>query len=145
MSLGSQLAKAENNLQDAKTRFVTGWVIFGGGFLGMFASAAAMDSGVSFGTGFLFMIILGGIAMSGLVYGGDNGEAAQEEIDRLKRAISNEKQRKRKQENQRRDRDLKRRRDQENRDKELNLANQLMKEGGIENLNKAIGIFEKYE
>jgi len=30
------------------------------------------------------------------------------------------------------------------RERELNMAKRLMEEGGIENLNKAIGIFEKY-
>ena len=93
----------------------------------MFASAAAMDSGVSFGIGFLFMIILGGIAMSGLAYSGDNGAAAQEEIDRLKAAMQSTK------------------RDLEQKERELESAKRLMEEGGIENLNRAIGIFKKYE
>ena len=127
MSLESQLAEIENDLQVAKTKFITGWVICGGGFLGMFASAAAVDSGVSFGIGFLFMIILGGIAMSGLAYSGDNGAAAQEEIDRLKAAMQSTK------------------RDLEQKERELESAKRLMEEGGIENLNRAIGIFKKYE
>ena len=126
MSLESQLAKAKNDLRAAKTRFITGWVIFGVGFLGIFASAAAMDSGAG-GGAFLIIFIALAISLSGIAYSGDNGAAAQEEIDRLKAAMQSTK------------------RDLEQKERELESAKRLMEEGGIENLNRAIGIFKKYE
>ena len=126
MSLESQLAKAENDLQTVKTKFITGWIMFGGGFLGIFVSAAAMDSGAG-GGAWLFMFISLAISLSGLYYAGDNGAAAQEEIDRLKAAMQSTK------------------RDLEQKERELESAKRLMEEGGIENLNRAIGIFKKYE
>ena len=126
MSLESQLAKAENDLQTVKTKFITGWIMFGGGFLGIFVSAAAMDSGAG-GGAWLFMFISLAISLSGLYYSGDNGAAAQEEIDRLKAAMQSTK------------------RDLEQKERELESAKRLMEEGGIENLNRAIGIFKKYE
>ena len=67
-----------------------------------------------------------------------------QEVDYLKGAIQNEKQRKRRQEKQRKNRETKKKQEQEKKKKELNLANELVEIGGIENLNKAIGIFEKY-
>ena len=132
MSLENQLTKAENDLQVAKTKFITGWIMFGGGFLGIFVSAAAMDSGAG-GGAWLFMFISLAISLSGLAYSGDNGAAAQEEIDGLKASIK-----------QRRNRELQRKKDLERREQELEFAKELMEEGGIGNLNKAIGIFEKY-
>ena len=147
MRLWNQLAEAKNNLQDAKNRHITGWAIFVGGFVGMFIVIGAMEDeyGNLDGGAFLMMFIMLGIALAGIAYAGDNGAAAQEEIDRLKRAVQNEKQRKRRQEKQRKNRETKKKQEQEKKKKELNLANELMEIGGIENLNKAIGIFEKYE
>jgi len=126
MSLESQLAKAKNDLRTAKTRFVTGWVIFGVGFLGIFASAAAMDSGAG-GGAFIMMFIALAISLSGLAFGGDNGAAAQQVIDRLKSTIQNENENK------------------ELYKKELNLANVLVGTGGIDSLKKAIKILGNYD
>jgi len=131
MSLESRRAEAENDLQAAKTKYTTGMAIGAGGGLGMFASVAAMDaaetSGEGVGVWFLFMFTALAILLSGLFYSGDNGKAAQEKIDRLKGERQGNK------------------RKLEQKERELESAKRLMEEGGIENLNRAIGIFKKYE
>ena len=134
MSLESQLSKAESDVQAGKNQFMVGigafiffFIICG------FGSLAVLDDD---GVGLFF--IFDAIAFVSILFWGDNGAAAQQEVDYLKGAIQNEKQRKRNQE-------YKRKRDLEDRERELNLANELMEKGGIENLNRAIGIFKKHE
>ena len=124
MSLEIQLTKAENDLQAAKTKFVTGWIIFGGAIVLFCVSAAAMDSGAG-GGAWLFLFISLAIGLSGLSYSGDNGAAAQEKIEGLKVLMQREK------------------RGLVQREKEFKEAIKLMEKGGVENLNKAIRIFEK--
>ena len=79
------------------------------------------------------------------------GYQKQKEFDnRLERAekrrIRTATERKRQQKQRQKEQDkLRRRRAAEQRVKDLDNAKRLAEEGGIENLNKAIGIFEKYE
>jgi hypothetical protein len=75
------------------------------------------------------------------------GNAAAE-IGRINHAISVKKgdaKRKRTQERKRKNQEHKRKRDLEQRERELEGAKKLMEEGGLDNLNKAIRIFKKYE
>jgi hypothetical protein len=114
MSLESQLAKAKNDLRAAKTRFITGWVIFGVGFLGIFASAAAIDSGAG-GGAFLIIFIALAISLSGIAYSGDNGAAAQNKVDRIENAIE-----------------------------EMNVGSNLHSKGGLTNLQQVQKIYSRH-
>jgi outer membrane protein TolC len=128
MSVKYSLANAENTLRAARTRFKLAWAgfifFFGGGFIIL---AAAGDDGVGM---FFIMDIL---ALCSITLAGDNGAAAQEDIDRLKASIQSAKRREKAQ-----------RRQVKKRERELGEAKRLMEKGGIDNLNRAIGIFEKY-
>jgi len=70
------------------------------------------------------------------------------EVGRINHDISVKKgnaRRKKTQERKRRNQEMKRKNDLEQKERELEGAKELMEEGGIENLNKAIGIFKKHE
>jgi hypothetical protein len=75
------------------------------------------------------------------------GDAAIE-VGRINQDISVKEgnaRRKRTQEKKKKNQEQKRKRDLEQRERELEGAKRLMEEGGIENLNRAIRIFKKYE
>ena len=138
MSLETQLSKAESDVQAGKNQFKLGV----GAFLFFLVICGFGIGGATDSIGlFLFF---DAVAFVTIFFWGDNGGAAQQEVDYLKGAIQNEKQRKRRQEKQRKNKETKKKQEQEKKKKELNLANELVEIGGIENLNKAIGIFEKY-
>ena len=98
--------------------------------------------------------VCGASLMVGVVFVGygllaeqKRGDAAIE-VGRINHDISvkeGKARRKRTQEKKKKNQEQKRKRDLEQRERELEGAKRLMEEGGIENLNRAIRIFKKYE
>tara|TARA_B100000579_G_C22742132_1_gene809632 strand:+ start:327 stop:830 length:504 start_codon:yes stop_codon:yes gene_type:complete len=73
---------------------------------------------------------------------------AANQVNKIRREISirdDNTRRKKAQERKRKNKEKKRKSDLEQKERELENAKKLMEEGGIENLNRAIRIFRKYE
>ena len=114
---------------------IVGFALFGG-FLTIIIIVPAGEGETFLFLGFSWLILFGLFFYLGVKQNTEYEE---------KKKLATEKSRKRNQENQRKKREVERKKVQEHREKELNLANRLVEEGGIENLNKAIGIFKKHE
>ena len=123
MSLESQLSKAESDVQAGKNQFMVGIGAFIFFFIicGFGSLAVLGDDGVG------LFFIFDAIAFVSIYFWGDNGAAAQQDVDYLKGAIQNENENK------------------ELYKKELNLANVLVGKGGIDSLKKAIKILGNYD
>ena len=144
MTLEQDLARARKKLRDVEAeeeRLETeAWVAIPGFFVLGILSVILMVSTGSDAFGILFLFGFMWLAKVAFFGGQTNLEnrktGINAEINRLTGRRNRESQRKRKakqKENQ-----LKKR------ERELESAKRLMEKGGINNLNKAIGIFEKY-
>jgi len=145
MTLEQDLARARKKLRDVEAeeeRLETeAWVAIPGFFVLGILSVILMVSTGSDVFGIIFLIGFIWLAKVAFFGGQANLENRKTdinaEINRLTGRRNRESERKRK---------AKQKENQlEQKERELESAKRLMEEGGIENLNRAIGIFKKYE
>jgi len=149
MTLEQDLARARKRLRDVEAeqeRFeAEGRIAIPGVFILMILAVVLMISTGSDAFGILTLVAFLWLIRLALFSGeGDRQErtaAINAEINSLTRKKSQKTQRNRKA--KQREEQLKKR-ERKKRERELEGAKRLMEEGGIENLNRAIGIFEKY-